>query len=290
MPSEYPLIAVDIGNSRIKFGVFRSDARRFPSPAHVLEQPAGELDPGSLENWIKEANPSNSKLDWWIASVNRPVTAKLVAWLRERYVAERKSHDARSGAHSRPSFRVLAHSDLQLVVKLPEPERVGIDRLAGAVAANCLRAADRPAVIIDLGSAITIDAVDERGAFLGGAILPGIGMSVRAMHQFTDLLPQVRMEELTDPPPALGDSTIAAMRSGVYWGAIGGMKELLARIAAELTTAAKSSQGDSHQQPQEACDVFLTGGAAPGVAEFIGARVTWVPHLVLGGIALAARS
>jgi type III pantothenate kinase len=153
-----------------------------------------------------------------------------------------------------------------------------MDRLASAVAVNRLRDPARPAIVIDLGSAITVDLVSAAGEFLGGAILPGIGMSARAMHQFTDLLPLSAMTELTDPPPALGTSTAAAMRSGVYWGAVGAMRELVARL----------SQG--RDVPQ----VFLTGGAAPSVAELIsnadGQPAVYVEHLTLAGIAIAAGS
>ena len=60
-------------------------------------------------------------------------------------------------------------------------------------------------MIVDVGSAITVDLVSADGAFLGGAILPGIAMSARALHEFTDLLPLVDMSELTAPPPALGN-------------------------------------------------------------------------------------
>ncbi len=96
---------------------------------------------------------------------------------------------------------------------------VGIDRLVDAVAVNRLRDAGRPAVVVDVGSAITVDLVSRDGAFLGGAILPGIAMSARAIHEFTDLLPLVEMSELIAPPPVLGTATAPAMESGLFWGA-----------------------------------------------------------------------
>ena len=149
---------------------------------------------------------------------------------------------------------------------------VGIDRLLDAVAVNHLRQPDRPAVVIDVGSAITVDLVSAEGAFRGGAIAPGIGMSARAMHAFTDLLPLVEASELTTPPPALGKSTLPAMRSGLFWGAVGTIRELVAQISRGLDCP---------------CDVFLTGGAGPAVAELLGREVRHVPHLTLAGIALS---
>ena len=65
---------------------------------------------------------------------------------------------------------------------------------------------------------MTVDYLDERGVFHGGAILPGITMSARALHEFTDLLPLIEPGDLADPPRPLGRDTVAAMKSGLYWG------------------------------------------------------------------------
>jgi type III pantothenate kinase len=120
------------------------------------------------------------------------------------------------------------------------------------------------------------DLVSADGRFCGGAILPGITMSARALDEFTDLLPRSPMIELGEPPPALGTSTLEAIHSGLYWGAIGAMRELVARLS------------DSPAAAGAKTDVFLTGGAAPSVANQLGPEVRYVEHLVLSGIALAA--
>jgi type III pantothenate kinase len=166
---------------------------------------------------------------------------------------------------------MLTSGDLPLVIKLPRPDMVGVDRLLDAFAANQLRSPGRPAVVVDVGSAITVDLLDAEGAFLGGAILPGISMSARALHEFTDLLPLIDMAELAEPPPALGKATAAAMRSGLYWGAIGGVRQLVEQLT-----------GDG------SAEVFLTGGAGTVVAKLLGQSAHYVPHLTLAGIALAA--
>ncbi len=129
----------------------------------------------------------------------------------------------------------------------------------------------RPAVVIDVGTAVTVDLVSAAGAFLGGAILPGIAMSARALHEFTDLLPLVDFSELAAPPPALGTETVAAMRVGALLGRGGGIRELIGQLAGA-------------ERPQ----VILTGGASPAVAELLGQSARLVPHLTLAGIALAA--
>jgi type III pantothenate kinase len=246
--SDSPLLAVDIGNSRIKFGLFDNLAGQpLPTPADTLSLSGIDGELAQVERWLADTMPAKAR--WWIASVSRPSTTRLIDWLREREAEQ---------------IRLLASFDLPLKVALPRPDMVGIDRLAGAVAANVLRPPGQPAVILDL--------VSGQGEFLGGAILPGIGMSARALHEFTDLLPLLDMETLSQPPEAVGKSTIGAMQSGLFWGAIGASKQLIEQFTAALG--------------QEPC-VFLTGGAAASVASLISPTAVYAPHLVLAGIAIA---
>jgi type III pantothenate kinase len=251
-----PLIAVDIGNARIKLGLFRcAVGGALPEPQRTLHLSGVAPELEKLPAWL-EGDPGEC-YSWWIGSVNRPAATRLLDWLRTR----------------RPEDRVtlLAAGDLPLSVKLDRPDMVGVDRLLDAVAANAL---GRPAVVVDVGSAITVDLVSAEGAFLGGAILPGIAMSARALHEFTDLLPRIEMSDLGTPPPALGSATVPALQSGLFWGTVGAIRELIDRLTK-----------DRHGTPQ----VFLTGGAGPAVAELLGPSARHVPHLTLAGIALAAK-
>jgi type III pantothenate kinase len=100
-------------------------------------------------------------------------------------------------------------------------------------------------------------------------------MSAKALDQFTDLLPLSPLNELSGPPPALGTSTLAAIHSGLYWGAVGAMRELIAQLAATTT--------DKQTSPE----IYLTGGAAPSVAKQLDPAAHYIEHLVLSGIALA---
>ena len=256
--STFPLVAVDIGNARMKFGFFKAcDTVGPPEPVGALQVSDSEQNLDDVARWL--ANLCQGQVAWWIGSVNRPATTRLVEWLGE----------------ARPEDRVtlLASGDLPLEVGLERPDMVGIDRLLDAVAANHLRQSGRPAVVVDLGSAITVDLISPDGLFEGGAILPGIAMSARAMHELTDLLPLIQMRELAVPPDPLGTSTIAAMRSGLFWGAVGGIRELIDRLSANRPAPA---------------DVFLSGGAGPAVAQLLGPATQHVPHLTLAGIALTA--
>jgi type III pantothenate kinase len=300
----YPcFVAVDIGNARTKLGLFAGGcAAGLPEPTRVLPLlgDAPELD--AVTPWLSESVKNCSRhipradkvsahgvcrlpLAWRIASVNRPAATQLIDWLGEH----------------RPDDRVtlLAAGDLPLRVRLERPDMVGIDRLVDAVAVNRLRDANRPAVIVDVGTAITVDLVSADGAFLGGAILPGIQMSARAMHEFTDLLPLVDVSELAAPPPVLGTATVPAMESGLFWGAVGAIRQLIEQLGkfasggclAEYKAAAggratecKAATSGRAELPQ----VFLTGGAGETVAELLGPGARYVPHLTLAGIALSA--
>jgi len=258
--SHFPLIAVDVGNNRVKFGRFEpDDGDELPEPISSLQIAGEDPELDRVGRWLSEM-PSETT-SWWIGSVNRRTTSRLIDWLRS--------------GRPRDRITLLAAGDLPLSVALERPDMVGIDRLLSAVAANHLRLPSRGAVVVDVGSAITVDLVSPQGAFQGGAILPGIEMSARAMHSFTDLLPLVAMSELTTPPPALGTSTEPAMRSGLFWGAVGAIRQLIERLTDELPG-----------QPQ----VFLTGGAGPAVAKLLGHSARHVPHLTLAGIALTAKS
>jgi type III pantothenate kinase len=260
-----PLIAVDVGNARTKLGRFvAADGASLPEPESVLALDNRAEEMSGLEAWLEPL--ADVRASWSIGSVNRAAATRLIDWLRT----------------NRPddSVTLLSAADLALEVDLPRPDMVGIDRLLDALAANHLRKSDRPAVVVDVGTAITVDLVSAGGVFLGGAILPGIAMSARALYEFTDLLPLIPMSDLTNPPTPVGESTESAMHSGLFWGAVGSVRELIAQMAASLP-------GDnSNVQP----DAFLTGGAGPVVAHLLGESAHYVGQLTLAGIILATRT
>ena len=262
--SSLPLIAVDIGNARTKLGLFREHAGdRLPEPVDVFAVDNRGGDFGGLGDWVDSLDVPS--LTWSIGSVNRPAATRLVDWL----------HDHRPG----DTVVLLAASDLSMRVALPRPDMVGIDRLLDAMAADFLRMPSRPAVVVDVGTAITVDLVAADGSFRGGAILPGIAMSARALHEFTDLLPLVDVTELTTPPEPAGTSTDEAMQSGLFWGAVGSIRELINQMTSRLSEDEESMVAEA--------DVFLTGGASPAVARLLGSSAHCVPQLTLAGIALA---
>lgn len=121
---------------------------------------------------------------------------------------------------------------IPMTVRVAHPGRVGPDRLLAAWGASLNRTV--PLIVVDLGTATTVDAVDESGAFVGGAILPGMALGATALAEATALLPDV---ELRLPGHAIGRDTVAALRSGVVLGHLGAIREVATRIAAELAPA-----------------------------------------------------
>lgn len=251
------VIAVDVGNQRAKLGMYsRPPNPGSTTPQRVLHLPH-EAPLEALAAWLE--NAASTSLAWFIGSVNRPATTRLVDWVRR----------------NRPEDRIvlLTCADVPLEVRLPEPDMVGIDRLLDAVAADRLRSPESAAVVVDVGTAITVDLVSADGAFLGGSILPGFAMSARALHQFTDLLPLIDTATFQDAPPVVGHCTEAAMRSGLFWGTVGAVRELVDRFGRETGSVST---------------VFLTGGTAQLLTTALGESARLVPDLTLCGIAWTA--
>jgi type III pantothenate kinase len=129
-----------------------------------------------------------------------------------------------------PVHRISCHSALSIGIDYPEPEQIGADRLANAVAAHARFGA--PAVVIDFGTAVTFDVVDCPGAYLGGAIAPGLASMTENLSKRTALLPQIHLEE---PTSAIGKSTVQAMQIGAVLGYRGMIREILQGIRHDLS-------------------------------------------------------
>jgi type III pantothenate kinase len=242
-----PVVVADVGNTRIKWG--RCAAEGVVDQASL---PADDPDAWQrqLEAW-KVVMPAL----WVLAGVHPDRLARLERWLAQRG----------------DGVTILRNwLDLGLSVLLDRPERVGIDRLLNALAAR-----DRgpgPAVLIDAGSAVTVDWLDEAGCFRGGAILPGFRLMAQALHAYTALLP------LIEPPSSIpqlpGRSTIQAIEAGVYWAAAGGVRALVAELVSQ-----------SSNRPR----IFLTGGDGPLLLPVLDADVVAWPTMTLEGILQAAK-
>jgi type III pantothenate kinase len=121
-----------------------------------------------------------------------------------------------------------AHLDWGFAIKVDNPDEVGADRLLNALAAQ--HRFGGPLVVVDFGTATTFDVVDADGAYLGGVIAPGINLSIEALHQAAARLPRIGIGR---PQAVIGRNTVAAMQAGVYWGYVGLVEGIVARISGE---------------------------------------------------------
>ncbi len=139
--------------------------------------------------------------------------------------------------------------DLGIDIKLANPNEVGADRLVNAVAADAKYGG--PLVVVDFGTATNFDVVGGDGSYLGGLICPGINLSLSALHQAAAKLPKIAVEAPEDER-VTGKSTLEAMQFGVFWGYLGMIEGLIARLKKEHGAAIK---------------VIATGGLAPIFAD-----------------------
>ena len=164
---------------------------------------------------------------------------------------------------------VRSNLDWGFEIKVDNPDEVGADRLLNVLAAHARYGG--PLMVIDFGTATTFDVADRNGAYLGGVIAPGINLSIEALHRAAARLPRIGMGR---PQAVIGTNTVAAMQSGVFWGYVGLVEGLVARIKAEYDADLK---------------VIATGGLAPLMAE----GTTLIEHIdadiTLEGLRLLAQ-
>lgn len=153
-----------------------------------------------------------------------------------------------------------------LDIRIDDPGQVGADLVVGAVAG--LKLAPPPLILIDLGTATTVTAVDAAGRFVGGAIMPGLRLSMEALSQGTSQLPRVSLEA---PEKCIGTNTVASMQSGAIFGAAAMLDGMVDRMEEELGGKAT---------------VIATGGLAGCVVSCCRREIRYEPDLLLKGLAV----
>ncbi|MDX2036393.1 MAG: type III pantothenate kinase [Isosphaeraceae bacterium] len=245
----------DVGNSRIKWGIPRAGE----AGAGRNEIALDPLDEASWSDVFERLGLAESGSVWAISSVAPATTDRLIAFLE------------RTGAQVARVFR--SGGDVPIEHEIEHVETSGADRALGVLAASRREfARGVPGFVISCGTAITVDRVSERGAWLGGAILPGLGTAFASLHDRTARLPEVRLSGL---PPAWGRSTVPAIEAGVFWGCVGGIREVIARQSLAL------SDGDRPWQVWTGGDARLLGDAVAPATSY------WIPGLVSAGIEAA---
>ena len=269
--SSSSLLLIDAGNTRVKAGVCawpEIDAAELPEFMACIAVPCGTAMPWDELN---RCAADRGRMVAAIAGSNPPEVDRIVREWPAGWPAPRVINDRRT---------------FPLTIDVDFPDKVGIDRLLGAIAANVVRKEGQPAVIISSGTATTVDYVDERGHFCGGAILPGFELCAKALNEYTALLPLIEMDAVLavgESPVEIGRNTHAAITSGLYWGHVGAVKELLHRLTVTRSGDRSQREGDG---PRHAPLVLLTGGAAPLLKPHLPENVQLEPHLALQGLAL----
>lgn len=260
------VLLADVGNTRIKLavvsdhGLDATGLRRLPTVGLRQDLDSHAFRPENLERWLMSAAPGSAVV--LVASVHDAAATRLEAVLA-----------AVSATSHRPlRQRRIGHADLPLSIGLDEPHKTGIDRLAAAAAAAIVKTPDRGAIIVDCGTAATVDMLAADGTFLGGAILPGPALMARALADGTSKLPAVAALERSAPPAMPGRSTHEAIAAGIGWGIHGAIAKLVAEARGVLGSDA---------------NVILTGGWRGAVRAALPEAID-LPDLVLCGIALAA--
>lgn len=253
------LLALDIGNTNITIGLFRAGAlvgtRRATIPSRATADEV-ELLLGGL---LQLDGMSLGDVD--AISLASVVPTMTVAVER---VAERRGQ----------TLVVATASSVPLAIRVDRPDEVGADRLINVLAAA--RLYGTPAVVMDLGTATTLECAAADGAYVGGAIAPGLELGLEALAAHTAKLPRI---ELRTPDRAIGRNTVHAMQAGTIFGYQALANGLLERVRSELAEASGVPAAD--------VKAILTGGlsAAPWARAIRGVDAI-DPELTLKGLAI----
>ena len=254
------LIAVDIGNSSTKIGVLRNSVRSLVGDDLWSGRIRLENErPIVVDSKVLEL-PNESAL-WSVSSVNSVRAKELEAW-----VSQHRPKD---------KFHLISESDVDLKSDVESRKQLGRDRLIAAWIAVELNDRIGPVIVVDAGTAVTIDWVDQQLVFQGGHIFPGGDSSFQQLVQNTDALPplsQAQRDRLLKNLEygSVGKSTQEAIFNGVYQSQIGGIIGIVAAMSERIDSSPT---------------IYLTGGGIEEISRFLPQSWVRVPDLVLRGAA-----
>jgi type III pantothenate kinase len=245
------LLAIDIGNTTVALGVF--EGKRLLKDwgiRSVREKTADEYGITLLE-LLRTSNLDPSAIRGTIiSSVVPPLTPAFQALSQGLFGVKALV----VGPGLRTGMPILYEN----------PGEVGADRVVASVGA--FEKYGGPCIIVDFGTATTFDAVTAKGEYLGGAIAPGIQISAEALYLRTAKLPRI---EVAKPKKPIGKTTVTSMQSGIYFGYVGLVNNIIAEISREIGAEPK---------------IVVTGGFASQLGPEIQAPHHHEPHLVLEGL------
>lgn len=247
------LLALDIGNTNIVVGVFEGETLREHWRLRTDRERTADEHGLLMIHLLQYASlPAERIRGVIISNVVPPMTDALLNMARRFF-------------HVEPIF-VSHELDLGVPIRYHDPREVGADRLVNAVAA--IHKYGAPIIIVDFGTATTLDVISPQGEYLGGCIMTGIRVSAEALFRAAARLPRI---DLTTPDHIIGRTTVEAMQSGIMYGYAGAIDALVRRIHQELGCAAT---------------VVATGGLAERIAAETPSIQHVDPWLTLEGLHL----
>ena len=205
-------LIIDIGNTNIVMAIF--DGKSIKKKWRISSFLNRTKDEYIL--WLKYIVKQNSSFtDIIIGSVVPDITQEVKDALKDFFKIK--------------PYVIAEDIKVNFPTELEIPSEIGTDRIVNALCA--WRLYQKPSVIIDFGTATTFDVVGKNGVYLGGVIAPGVNLSINALHSAAARLPRIA---ITKQERVIGKNTVSAMSSGIYWGYIGLIKNILSKIESEL--------------------------------------------------------
>ncbi len=229
------LLVVDVGNTNVTLGVYEGKTLRVNWRLSTNKDSSADEIGMLLLGLMEHDNISPLQIeDVIISSVVPPVMYSL-------------NHAMRKYLNKTPMV-VDSSVKSNLTIRYDNPKEVGADRIVNAIGA--IAEYKTPMVIVDFGTATTFCVINDKNEYLGGAILPGIKISMSALFERTAKLPRI---EIAKPTHAIGTNTVDSMQAGVYYGYVGGVDYTVSKIKEELG--------------RDDVTVIATGGLARMIAE-----------------------
>jgi type III pantothenate kinase len=210
------LLVVDVGNTNTNIGVFDGPRLRVSWRLTTRREQTADEYGVFFETLLRTRGVAPGDITGVAISNVVPPVQQTLTWMCEKYFGQ-------------PPFSVEPGGDTGLPLAVENPREVGPDRICGAVGAVALYGA--PVIVVDLGTATTFNCVDASGAFIGGAIAPGLGIAVDALLTRAARLFRVELER---PPEAIGRGTVTNIQSGVVYGWAGLVDGLVERMKKEM--------------------------------------------------------
>lgn len=210
------LLCLDVGNTHIFGGVYvkkkLQQQFRYPSSSPCTSDQLGIFFKNVLrENDLDLKKVSSIAICSVVPTLNYSIRSAFLKYF------------------SLDPFFLTVENTPKLKIKYKNPHEVGADRLSNALAAID-KFPDKNILVIDLGTATTVDAISKEPAYLGGVITPGMSISMKALYENTAKLPSVH---ILKPQKVIGQTTIANIQAGLYYGHLGALKEIISRMIAE---------------------------------------------------------